>query len=139
MKRIVIMVFALCLAFAVVGYAEPFPEDQVQKVMGLKADAEATKDMTASIERLPIVNSEEEIPRWHREGATKDTTASIERFPIVNSEEEIPLWHREGAKKDMATSIERFPIVNSEEEIPRWNREGEIPHWHPGWISQKSM
>ena len=59
MKRIVVMAFALCLAFTAIGYAEPFPEDLVQKMMGLKADAEAKKDMPAAIEGLPIVNSEE--------------------------------------------------------------------------------
>ena len=59
MKKIVVMAFVLCLVFAAVGYAEPFPEDLVQKMMGLKADAEAKKDMPTAIEGLPIVNGEE--------------------------------------------------------------------------------
>ncbi len=59
MKKIVVMAFALCIVFAAVVYADPFPEDLVQKMMGLKADAEAKKDMPTTIEGLPIVNSEE--------------------------------------------------------------------------------
>jgi len=59
MKRVIVMAFMLCLAFAVVGYAEPFPESLVQKMMGFKADAEAKKDMPAAIDGLPIVTTEE--------------------------------------------------------------------------------
>jgi rhodanese-related sulfurtransferase len=59
MKRTMLVALVMCLAFVAVGYAEPFPEDLVQKMMGLKADAEAKKDMPASIDGLPIVNGEE--------------------------------------------------------------------------------
>jgi rhodanese-related sulfurtransferase len=59
MKRTIFVALVMCLAFVAVGYAEPFPEDLVQKMMGLKADAEAKKDMPTAIEGLPIVNSEE--------------------------------------------------------------------------------
>jgi rhodanese-related sulfurtransferase len=60
MKRM--MFFAavvMCLAFVTVSYAAEFPEALVQKMMGMKADAEATKDMPPSIEGLPIVSGDE--------------------------------------------------------------------------------
>ncbi len=59
MKRTIFAALVMCLVFVTVGYAEPFPEDLVQKMMGFKADAEAKKDMPAAIEGLPIVNGEE--------------------------------------------------------------------------------
>jgi rhodanese-related sulfurtransferase len=59
MKRMILAVFVTCLVFAAAGYAEPFPEALVQKMMGMKADAEAQKDMPASIDGLPIVTGEE--------------------------------------------------------------------------------
>jgi rhodanese-related sulfurtransferase len=55
----IVMAFTLCLGFAAVGNAEPFPEDLIQKMMGMKANAEAKKEMPATIEGLPIVNGEE--------------------------------------------------------------------------------
>ncbi len=59
MKRTIFVALVICLSFMAVGYAESFPDALVQKMMGLKADAEAKKDMPAAIEGLPIVNSEE--------------------------------------------------------------------------------
>ena len=49
----------MCLAFVTVGYAAAFPDALVQKMMGMKADAEAKKDMPATIDGLPIVTGEE--------------------------------------------------------------------------------
>jgi rhodanese-related sulfurtransferase len=59
MKRIVFTALVICFAFVTFGYAEPYPEDLIKKIAGLKADAEAKKEMPAAIEGLPIVNSEE--------------------------------------------------------------------------------
>ena len=59
MKKSIFVALVMCLSFVAFGYAESFPDALVQKMMGLKADAEAKKDMPAAIEGLPIVNSEE--------------------------------------------------------------------------------
>jgi len=57
MKKVVVAALIMCLAFVTVGYAEPYPEALVQKITGLKADAEAKKDMPAAIDGLTLVDS----------------------------------------------------------------------------------
>jgi rhodanese-related sulfurtransferase len=59
MKRTIFVALAMCLTFAAVGYTEPFPEALVQKMMSMKADAEAKKDMPATIDGLPIISGED--------------------------------------------------------------------------------
>jgi rhodanese-related sulfurtransferase len=58
MKMIVCAALVSCLVFAAAGYAASFPEDLVKKMAAMKADAEAKKEMPATIDGLPIVDTE---------------------------------------------------------------------------------
>jgi rhodanese-related sulfurtransferase len=59
MKRTILaslLVFFACLSLC---FAAGYPEKMVERMMGLKADAEAGKEMPATIDGLPIIGSED--------------------------------------------------------------------------------
>lgn len=60
-KKICVLL-ALALSFtATVAIADDFPDELVDKVMGMKADAEAKKEMPASLPGMTVVSSAEAV------------------------------------------------------------------------------
>ncbi len=74
MRRMCVMGVVVVVALLAVAtvFAGPYPDQVVDRIMAMKNDAEAKKDMPPSLEGLPIVKGDEANKLWKKKAIFLD-------------------------------------------------------------------